>query len=78
MFDQALPANLSQYVPNALEPSLEVGTALLALPVAAILGSALAFRPKRRGTPARSATVIQTQIRTPCGTVSKRFSRATK
>jgi hypothetical protein len=63
MFDQALPADLSQYVPTALQPSIEmVGTALLALPVAAVLGSALAFRPRRRGTPERSAAVIQTQI----------------
>lgn len=32
------------------------------LPVAALLGAALAFRPRRRGTPPRSAAVIQTQI----------------
>lgn len=36
--------------------------ALLALPLAAGLGALLAFRPRRRGTPARSAPVIQTQI----------------
>jgi hypothetical protein len=36
--------------------------AVLALPIAAALGSALAFRPRRRGTPPRSAPVIQTQI----------------
>jgi hypothetical protein len=36
--------------------------AVLALPIAAALGAALAFRPRRRGTPARSAPVIQTQI----------------
>jgi hypothetical protein len=35
---------------------------LLGLPVAAILGAALAFRPVRRGTPARDPAVIQTQI----------------
>jgi uncharacterized membrane protein YhiD involved in acid resistance len=34
----------------------------LSLPVAALLGAALAFRPQRRGTPARNAAVIQTQI----------------
>jgi hypothetical protein len=62
MFDQALPANLSQYMPDALKPSAEIGAALLALSVAAVLGSMLAFRPKRRGTPERSAAVIQTQI----------------
>lgn len=36
--------------------------AAIALPVAAILGAALAFRPVRRGTPPRSPAVIQTQI----------------
>lgn len=36
--------------------------ALLSLPVAATLGAALAFRPRRRGTPPRSPAVIQTQI----------------
>ncbi|HEV8319916.1 MAG TPA: MgtC/SapB family protein [Vicinamibacterales bacterium] len=36
--------------------------AVLALPIAAALGAALAFRPRRRGTPPRSAPVIQTQI----------------
>jgi hypothetical protein len=36
--------------------------AVLALPIAAGLGAALAFRPRRRGTPPRSAPVIQTQI----------------
>src|SRR5688500_16227779 len=36
--------------------------ALIALPTAALLGAALAFRPVRRGTPPRDAAVIQTQI----------------
>jgi len=36
--------------------------AVLALPIAAALGAALAFRPRRRGTPPRSSPVIQTQI----------------
>jgi hypothetical protein len=35
---------------------------LLALPVAAVCGAALAFRPVRRGTPPRDPAVIQTQI----------------
>ena len=39
-----------------------VARALLALPLAAVLGAVLAFRPRRRGTPPRSAPVIQTQI----------------
>src|SRR5688572_22721168 len=41
-------------------PSLR--QALIALPLAALLGAALAFRPKRRGTPPRDPAVIQTQI----------------
>jgi uncharacterized membrane protein YhiD involved in acid resistance len=36
--------------------------ALVRLPVAALLSAILAFRPRRRGTPARQAPVIQTQI----------------
>ena len=36
--------------------------ALIVLPFATGLGAALAFRPRRPGTPARSAPVIQTQI----------------
>jgi hypothetical protein len=39
-----------------------LGTAAVSLPLAAGLGAMLAFRPKRRGTPPRSAPVIQTQI----------------
>jgi uncharacterized membrane protein YhiD involved in acid resistance len=36
--------------------------ALVALPLATALGAALAMRPRRRGTPKRSAPVVQTQI----------------
>ena len=36
--------------------------ALIRLPLAAALGSALALRPRRRGTPARTTAVVQTQI----------------
>jgi uncharacterized membrane protein YhiD involved in acid resistance len=36
--------------------------ALLALPIATAMGALLAFRPRRSGTPPRSAPVIQTQI----------------
>ncbi|MGH7630453.1 MAG: DUF4956 domain-containing protein [Gemmatimonadales bacterium] len=35
---------------------------LVALPIAAACGAALAFRPVRRGTPPRDPAVIQTQI----------------
>ena len=59
--------------PNAPPPSAvnddDLATALgqlrnvaIRLPVAALLGAVLAFRPRRRGTPPRSAPVIQTQI----------------
>jgi uncharacterized membrane protein YhiD involved in acid resistance len=44
---------------HAVEPLLR---AAAALPIAAVLGAALAFRPVRRGTPARKPAVIQTQI----------------
>jgi uncharacterized membrane protein YhiD involved in acid resistance len=40
----------------------EVRHALFRLPLAAVLGAALALRPKRRGTPPRQPAVIQTQI----------------
>ena len=61
--DQPLPPEFSAYIPDFLEPhALTVLTALLALPLAAALGAALAFRPRRSGTPPRSAPVIQTQI----------------
>jgi uncharacterized membrane protein YhiD involved in acid resistance len=36
--------------------------ALVRLPLAALLGAVLAFRPRRSGTPSRKAVVIQTQI----------------
>ena len=40
----------------------EVAAALGRLPLAAVLGTALALRPRRRGTPIRQPAVIQTQI----------------
>lgn len=43
-------------------PLHEIDDAMVRLPLAAALGAALALRPRRRGTPARSAPVIQTQI----------------
>ena len=63
MQPEGLPPEFSQYVPDILEPHVAmVARAFLALPFAAILGAALAFRPRARGTPPRSALVIQTQI----------------
>lgn len=40
----------------------EVRHAVIRLPLAALLGTMLAVRPKRRGTPPRQPAVIQTQI----------------
>jgi uncharacterized membrane protein YhiD involved in acid resistance len=45
--------------PNALH---DLQVALVRLPLAALLGAALAMRPKRRGTPPRTPAVLQTQI----------------
>jgi uncharacterized membrane protein YhiD involved in acid resistance len=36
--------------------------AVIRLPIAALLSAILAFRPRRRGTPERQSTVVQTQI----------------
>ena len=47
---------------HALHPLHEIDDAMLRLPLAAVLGTALALRPKRKGTPKRSPAVIQTQI----------------
>ena len=61
--EQALPPEFSRYIPDILEShAAMVAVAVLAMPLAAILGAMLAFRPRRRGTPPRSAPVIQTQI----------------
>jgi uncharacterized membrane protein YhiD involved in acid resistance len=40
----------------------ELVAAALRLPLAAVLGTALALRPRRRGTPLRQPAVVQTQI----------------
>jgi hypothetical protein len=40
----------------------EIRDAAVKLPLAAMLGAALALRPRRRGTPPRQAAVVQTQI----------------
>lgn len=40
----------------------ELVAAALRLPLAAVLGTALALRPRRRGTPPRQPAVVQTQI----------------
>lgn len=43
-------------------PALSDLQSFIALPLAALLGAALAFRPRRRGTPPRVPAVIQTQV----------------
>ena len=63
MLDLDLSRILSPYVPDILETHAEmVVRAMLSLPFAAVCGAVLAFRPRARGTPPRSASVIQTQI----------------
>jgi uncharacterized membrane protein YhiD involved in acid resistance len=53
----------AQFVTDVVQGHAEmVQRSLVALPFATALGAALAFRPRRRGTPPRSAPVIQTQI----------------
>ena len=52
---------------NALQDDLSTAPGqfrniAIRLPLAALLGAALAFRPRRRGTPPRSTPVIHTQI----------------
>jgi uncharacterized membrane protein YhiD involved in acid resistance len=47
---------------NPTELKNELLAALVRLPIAAALGTALALRPRRRGTPARQPAVVQTQI----------------
>jgi hypothetical protein len=44
------------------ELKAELWAALIRLPVAAALSTALALRPRRRGTPPRQPAVVQTQI----------------
>jgi uncharacterized membrane protein YhiD involved in acid resistance len=48
--------------PGHVSETAMLRDALLGLAVAGALGSALAFRPRRRGTPPRNPAVIQTQI----------------
>jgi hypothetical protein len=52
--------------PGHVSEKAELLQAAVSLPAAAILGAALAFRPRRRGTPPRNPAVIQTQIILAC------------
>lgn len=57
------PVTGSSENPDAIShPLHQLKSALVALPLATVLGAALAFRPRRRGTPPRDPAVIQTQI----------------
>jgi uncharacterized membrane protein YhiD involved in acid resistance len=58
--DAGLGASAPAPSPRSEESSLR--EAAVGLAVAAVLGAALAFRPRRRGTPPRNPAVIQTQI----------------
>lgn len=53
---------LESTIPENIHPTHNLSDALIALPLATVFGAALAFRPKRRGTPPRMPAVIQTQI----------------
>jgi uncharacterized membrane protein YhiD involved in acid resistance len=58
----ALEASSTKKHAIEVDTQAEIRHALFRLPLAAALGAALAFRPKRRGTPPRQPAVIQTQI----------------
>jgi hypothetical protein len=60
---ETLIPELRQTVADAITGHFQgILQALVTLPFATALGAALAFRPRRRGTPPRSSPVIQTQI----------------
>jgi uncharacterized membrane protein YhiD involved in acid resistance len=64
---QAPAAQLEQSTKRAEAPAEngelhEIREGLIRLPLAAVLGTALALRPKRKGTPPRMPAVVQTQI----------------
>ena len=56
------PADSKDTDRHGPHPLHEIDDAMVRLPLAALLGTALALRPKRRGTPPRTLPVIQTQI----------------
>jgi uncharacterized membrane protein YhiD involved in acid resistance len=60
--DVALPPELANPVGDVIEQVEGLFEAVIRLPLAALLGAVLAFRPRRSGTPPRKAVVIQTQI----------------
>jgi len=60
--ENGLPDAMHDPIPNLHDQLPGLFEAVVRLPLAALLGAALAFRPRRRGTPPRHAAVIQTQI----------------
>lgn len=56
------PFSVAELTENAIADLDRLQEAVVSLPLAMALGAALAFRPRRRGTPPRNAAVIQTQI----------------
>jgi uncharacterized protein DUF4956 len=57
-----MKANAPEQVVDLSHQIEGIAEAAIRLPLAAVLGAALAFRFRRRGTPPRKAVVIQTQI----------------
>jgi uncharacterized membrane protein YhiD involved in acid resistance len=57
-----LGSSTGQHAAVPPDTASEILDALVRLPLAAVLGAALALRPRRRGTPPRQPAVIQTQI----------------
>jgi uncharacterized membrane protein YhiD involved in acid resistance len=53
---------LEQMAAEAVSVESTLRHALIALPLATLLGAALALRPRKRGAPKRSVSVIETQI----------------
>ena len=63
--EQAPPGTFTRLLEaevDSIHPMRDLYAALLRLPLAAVLGTALALRPRRKGTPRRDQAVIQTQI----------------
>jgi uncharacterized membrane protein YhiD involved in acid resistance len=62
---QPAPAQQDAFAPLRFTPQEllhEMQAVVVRLPLAAALGTALALRPRRRGTPIRQPAVVQTQI----------------
>jgi uncharacterized membrane protein YhiD involved in acid resistance len=59
---QRRPSGDAEATPDGRTQLQSLRHALVRLPIAAGLSAILAFRPRRRGTPARQSPVIQTQI----------------